>query len=352
MSVHDLLEKISQLHIRQEEISKLKGDNFNVFKLCGVNYYETRHSDIIAEFLDPKGAHGCGIDFLQAFCQIVGLNFDKFENAEIDREYPIPDGRLDILIQSQGNRIIIENKIYAGEGEEQLKRYREWLDKKAGNQSEASLYFLTLDGRPSSIDDEIQGQYNCISYKNHIISWLTECIRIAVEKPFIRESLLQYRNLVEELTKGNKMSEEDKKIAETIQKDFSSAIAVKRHTDQAKAMWLWDNILDKLIRDEHFTADRDRDTMIDSQDVFLSYFKNHKKVTYAFNQYGFKVPRREIVIYDASDKIIQETRTSTGKCPHNWDDDFFTEITPDNASDKATEAINKIIADKDKVLSA
>lgn len=349
MSVHDLLEKISQLHIRQEEIAKQKGDNFNVFKLCGVNHYENRHSDIIAEFLDPKGSHGCGNDFLRAFCQIIGLDFKKFENAKIDREYPIPDGRLDILIQAGKNKIVIENKIYAEEGVDQLKRYLDWFNKNSGNKN--LLFFLTLDGRPSSNDDEIHGQHDCISYRNHIISWLTECIRIAVEKPFVREALLQYRNLVEELTKGNKMSEEDKKIAETIQKDFKSAIAVKRLTDQAKAMWLWDNILDKLIREYGFTADRDRDTMIDSQDVFLSYFKNHKKVTYAFNQYGFKVPRREIVIYDASDKIIQETRTSTGKCPHNWDDDFFTEITPDNASDKAKEAIDKIIADKDKVLS-
>lgn len=349
--INKLLSEVRKYTIQQKEISRKSGEDFNVFKLCGVYHYENSHSDIIAEFLNPKGSHDCGNDFLLTFCRIVGLDRNIYQQADIRREYFLGDnfGRIDILIQARKNMIIIENKIYAGEREDQLKKYREWLDKKKPTQeTDAKLLFLTLDGRKSV---KFTGEYSRISYKDHIIPWLTECIRLAAEKPFVRESLIQYRTLVEDLTKGEIMTI-DQELFDAITRNFKSAIEVRNEVDHVKAAWLWDNILEPLLaKDSNFTVDRPREEMIATNDVFLSYEDKvkQKKVLYAFNSYGFKKPRQEVITKDESGKeTIQKSQRND--LPHNWDDGFFSKITPENTKEMAQAVIESIIRDKDNVL--
>ena len=98
---------------------------------------------------------------------------------------------------------MIENKIYAGEQRDQLSRYHE-------KYPEAKLLFLTLEGRESR-QKKSKGKYESISYRNHIITWLAECKKIAVDKSTLRETLTQYIKLIEKLTNQNmeaKMNEE------------------------------------------------------------------------------------------------------------------------------------------------
>lgn len=335
------LKEIDRLAKQQEEISNAKGESFNVFKLCGVNHYENSHSDIIAEFLNPKGSHGCGNDFLLEFCRIVGLDASQYENADVDvtREHQIlgGSGRVDIIIEAGTSKIIIENKIYANEGEYQLRKYRNWLNTKSGE--EAPLFFLTLDGRESN-DKDMKGLYTPISYESHIMPWLNECIRIAAEKPFVRESLIQYKNLVEDLTNGDvKEIERIKTLFAPISENFGTAILIKENVDKAKAMWLWNNILVPLTR-KGFTVDRSFDKMLDGNDIFLTYGEEKKdKIIYAFNSYGFNNPRREIVHPDG------RKESTTRDVPHNWSDEFFEEITPKNSDEVAKKAKQKIIED-------
>ena len=133
---------------------ELSGENFNIFSIMSMESDEVfTHSAIIAELLNPKGSHSLGTQPLKLFYKIV-LNIEKFpENIEqhicIKEEYIglITDdktgGRLDIVVKdSSGNGLVIENKIYAGEQPDQLKRYKN----KYGN---ATLLFLTLKGDES-----------------------------------------------------------------------------------------------------------------------------------------------------------------------------------------------------------
>ncbi len=138
-----LLETIKVIDIQHETLIRKTGEGFNVFKLCGVDHYENAHSDIIAEFLNPKGSHGCGSDFFQAFCKITGLDFRNYENAEVIREHWTDEGRPDMLIRAGKNKVVIENKIYANEQQDQLRRYRDWLDKDSIKKNESPLLFLT-----------------------------------------------------------------------------------------------------------------------------------------------------------------------------------------------------------------
>ena len=348
-----LLETIKVIDIQHETLIRKTGDGFNVFKLCGVDHYENAHSDIIAEFLNPKGSHGCGSDFFQAFCKITGLDFLRYGNAEVIREYWINDGRLDILIRAGENKIAIENKIYAIEQQDQLPRYRKWLDDVSIDKKEAPLLFLTLDGKPSS-DETIQGQYTCISYKEHIIPWLTECVRIAAEKPFVRESLLQYKKLVEELTGGSMMTQEETEIIKNIQGNFQAAFAIADSLNKAKAQWFYNNLVEPLL-DKKVDVDVEKgkwQQLIrngrgkEYLDCFISHRKGKIKVVYAY-QYNFQDPRREIITYSSpeSEDIIDYKTTKGDKMPHAIPDELW------GHEDRAKQVVEQILNDIETVFA-
>ena len=65
--LQSLLQQISIVIAKEQATSRekfLRGESFNIFKVCGVNHYEVTHSAIITEFLNPKGTHGQGIAFI------------------------------------------------------------------------------------------------------------------------------------------------------------------------------------------------------------------------------------------------------------------------------------------------
>ena len=61
-----------------------EGAGFNVFRLCGVDHYETIHSKILAEFLNPQGSHGQRTLFLKCFQKLLKDHF-KFKGEFSDR---------------------------------------------------------------------------------------------------------------------------------------------------------------------------------------------------------------------------------------------------------------------------
>lgn len=184
--------------------SRLRGEQFNIFHVCGVNHYEVTHSAILAEFLNPKASHGQGDTYLKEFLSVVGdvglpSAFETSE-ASVTTEYPTSCGRLDILISNnKGQAIIIETKIYAGDQWEQLKRYDNFSSQKYHVGNYAILY-LTLWGDEASKQSGEGVRYKCISYKDTIQEWLKRCICISAQRPLIRETMIQYSNLIKELT--------------------------------------------------------------------------------------------------------------------------------------------------------
>lgn len=233
-SMQLLLSAISELLKKNDEIQRLQGAKFNIFKLCKTNHYENRHSDIIAELLDPAGSHGFGNLFLKAFCRIANIDFASYEKVRIYREYPIPNGRFDIFADAEDCAFVIENKIYASEGNEQLSRYSKWL-KEHRTASKCKLFFLTLDGRHSS--NETGVEYTSISYRREIIVWLEHCISIAAERPFVRESLRQYCNLIKDLTGENMEIQTKEEIQSKIienKNNFRAALSITRQFENAQ----------------------------------------------------------------------------------------------------------------------
>ena len=89
---------LEKAKVAQQE-SRQRGEQFNIFHACGLNHYETRHSAILAEFLNPEGSHGQGDVYLKAFLDVVPFPF-RFDTstAKVTTEFPTSDGRMDILI--------------------------------------------------------------------------------------------------------------------------------------------------------------------------------------------------------------------------------------------------------------
>lgn len=185
-----------------KEESRKRGEQFNMFSTCGVNHYENTHSNILAELLNPKGNHGQSDLFLKEFLKIVGGKASELDldtnKSEVIREKDTGNGRIDILIQSSQKAVIIENKIYADDQWQQLIRYDEYA-RKHFSEGYAILY-LTLDGVEASENSSKNIVYTPISYKEDILTWINRCAVLCLQMPLIRETLIQYANLIKQLT--------------------------------------------------------------------------------------------------------------------------------------------------------
>ena len=205
---------ICALEQAQQEERNRKGENYNLFSILSIERYELKHSALIANLLDPKGSHGCGDAFLRAFFEIAlkGTAY-PFEECTLPHSYteyytgPIAGdtgGRIDILVTSSDYGLIIENKIYAGDQDKQLTRYDNY-GKETFGAGGYLLVYLTLYGYDASKESTATKSaeevgYLRLSYAEDILRWLEQCVRLADNKPLVRESLNQYIRTIKQLT--------------------------------------------------------------------------------------------------------------------------------------------------------
>ena len=205
---------ICALEQAQQEERNRKGENYNLFSILSIERYELKHSALIANLLDPKGSHGCGDAFLRAFFEIalkdLAYPFEDCTLPDSDTEYytgPIvgdTGGRIDILVKSSRYGLIIENKIYAGDQDKQLIRYDNYGKETFGADGYLLVY-LTLYGYDASKESTATKSaeevgYLRLSYAEDILRWLEQCVRLADNKPLVRESLNQYIRTIKQLT--------------------------------------------------------------------------------------------------------------------------------------------------------
>ena len=218
--ISSLLNEVNTLSNHQKEIEKIKGETFNIFSILGVESKENKtHSNFIAELLNPNGSHLQGSVFLDLFLKTIEYKeILNFSNTSVIKEYHIGaktnsvGGRIDILITDTSNYISIENKIYAGDQENQLIRYCNF------RKEQNKVYYLTLFGeeasdlsiKDSSLLTTKEGNklkdgedYHTISYSYDILNWLNLCYEKSVNIPQLRESIKQYILLIQKLTNQN-----------------------------------------------------------------------------------------------------------------------------------------------------
>lgn len=221
----------------QEERHR-KGENYNLFSILNIERYELKHSALIANLLDPEGSHGCGDAFLRAFFEIAlkGTAY-PFEDCTLPHSYteyytgPIvgdTGGRIDILVKSSRYGLIIENKIYAGDQDKQLTRYDNYGKETFGADGYL-LAYLTLYGYDASKESTAtksaeEVAYLRLSYAEDILRWLEQCVRLADDKPLVRESLNQYIRTIKQLTYQDMNQENIQKIID-LAVDYPEVVA-------------------------------------------------------------------------------------------------------------------------------
>ena len=136
IELQHLLDSIKGIDRRYQDVWKEREDigiSYNVFDVLGLSTSEVGlHSAILASLLMPRG-HGAGRQFLEAFLKIPCLDLpNRFldpEKTVVEKEKyigPVTDtegGRIDLYLTDGKNYLIIENKIYAADQQNQLLRY-------------------------------------------------------------------------------------------------------------------------------------------------------------------------------------------------------------------------------------
>lgn len=194
------------------------GNEFNIFWLLDIERNELYHSYIIAELLCPNTFHGQETLFLKEFAEIIkpiyqernsDFNFIFDKEVEFESEYPIGNinadytegGRIDILLKDKnGNKIIIENKIYAIDQKNQLLRYQNYA-KRDGKKF--VILYLTLDGKEIYQNDE-KVEYYPISYKKEICDWLRICKQKVIGKNKVFYLVDSYLQMLDYLTQNER----------------------------------------------------------------------------------------------------------------------------------------------------
>lgn len=250
-----LLEKIGIINLRYEKLRK--EHDFNIFSILRSKGDEVNvHSNFIHELLNPLGSHRKEKEFLKKFLEVVGIKGFDCAEVQLHKE----QGKIDILIHNKTQAIIIENKIWAGDQDRQLERYYQKIQKRGF--SEVWVIYLTLRGDSPSensigdLPEEIlKNRLLSISYSFQISKWMDECIATCARRPIIRETLVQYKNLIEDLTGKSMSGDQRKEVIDLLSRNDNilkaqviseNWIHVRWHTE-----WDFWTGLEKLVEEEY-----------------------------------------------------------------------------------------------------
>lgn len=185
--------------------SSLKvAEGYNLFKVLRSPSDEVRlHSRFLGDLLNNNGLHGLGVKPLKLLFEM--LNISPI-NDNFNFEMHVEHKNIDLYLVNNATKqaIIIENKIYALDQELQLLRY--YNTAISEGYTDVIILYLTLDGHePSSyaLKDgyrELKRPVKTISYKNDISKFIQKLAGKSAQLPALRESLIQYLDIIKGLT--------------------------------------------------------------------------------------------------------------------------------------------------------
>lgn len=246
------LEKLDVIRKKYQDIDARK-DQFNIFTALLDKSDEVKlHSQFIYSLLNFKS--GNEYRYLNAFLKSIDSSFEyNIDSLEIYKEKHDID--IWLIDRSTKQSVIVENKIYAPdsnhENEGQLEKYyRIVIEDEKIPEDNIEVYYLTLDGHEPSTESvstrkkypKLREKVQCISYPNEIVRWLQECMPFVYDKPFQRETIIQYIKLINDMTNGVDI-EERIEIKKLIGESKSNLESAKLLIDNVKHLH-WHTIAD------------------------------------------------------------------------------------------------------------
>ena len=269
------MDSISSLLYNVTTISKTKAEP-TLIGMAGKSTSETVHSTIISFLINPN-SHEAGTECLKEFINLFPegslgrFNPDTVSEVTTEKDFgPVSitehptGGRADIYLEDrEGNVVVIENKIYAGDSECQLLRYHNSLTD-AGKSP--SIIYLSLKGNQPS--NESLGEKNsCVKNPLSIDSvkvlsytglqkWLSKILDYC--SPEMKANIEQYSRLISNLLMESKIHEEILSSGES----YKAAIKVAENLEDArmalKREFIYNlrmKLTELLCRDERYSLE-------------------------------------------------------------------------------------------------
>lgn len=222
--VNDLLNKSSEVFERYDKIASDTGEKFNIFTITKIERVEVNtHSAMIAELLNPSGSHGQGDVFLEKFIDCIKESvIERGTRAVLpdrkvmgqalvrkEKTFNGGDDRIDIFLEFPKSLLIIENKVDALDGKDQLTRYD--IVGTKSSKDYCLLYLTKFGDEASAHSCEVKNRdiYVPISYAVHITKWLESCIKEVPRMPALREAIFQYLTVVKKIV-GESMDKKER----------------------------------------------------------------------------------------------------------------------------------------------
>ena len=287
-----------------------KGEGFNfisfISRIWGIG--ETKHSQILSFFLNPRENHGQGGLFLKLFLKKLGFDITAFEpndwRVEVEQRSNGRD-QIDILIQSYrlGVSIVIENKSNGAEDQpHQLYRYWESAiyhfhnkdKKKALDPKYSRIVYLPQWGVPSEqtrmrpkdykdsypeklVFEEQGGIISCWTYYTHIVEWLSKCTDTMGNENHIVKQLV--KNYIEYWSNSNSkikyyMTELNKFLEQ--KEDWQTMNELANTINNLKVQWA--NDFNNLLASIEYHSDFDYNKGCDESNYFNDFRWTYKGV--------------------------------------------------------------------------
>ena len=187
MSEYSLKEQIRDL-LSSYDFKRLthKKDDVNIFKILNICEKEKIHSNFLAWLFSPYESHELNnialkellIQLSKKEAEYISLLLLDYSDLEVYREYTVDNGRrIDIVMESKNNKVIfiIENKIWSGEGDNQLEDYKNYIDEKYSDYNRIFLFLTPEKERKEKYKGYIHITYsmiysvlNCVLQENQI----------------------------------------------------------------------------------------------------------------------------------------------------------------------------------------
>lgn len=299
---------LSQLSVLEYKYHILESydEQFNIFSaLHRVNDEVRLHSRFISVLLSPLSRHKKNDQFLKLFLESMGIYDFDTENVKV---YPTENDKseykeIDILIINRESKqaIIIENKINAQDSNHpdrgQLEGYFNRINKEDGIPSN-NIRVLYLSKNRRDPSSESLGEFGTIEnmngkvidYEHEIADWLNLCLQCCINQPFMRESIIQYINLIKQMTNNDTDIRERLEIIDLIASSKENMDAAKmlfsniKHVKWHTVSEFWIELQESLERigcivNESPTEKNITDT---------THYEQYKKDYIANNDYGLK----------------------------------------------------------------
>lgn len=270
-----------QLFLKMKYLpTKNKTSNeFNIFKILGIENKEVLACRLLGELMSPHGAHGLGEKPLQLFLKEIGISdftAESLKNATVVLEEKIDnDRRVDIVIYIKGFVVPIEVKIWADDQKNQLYDYYNYFNEQNRNEQKFKIYYLTPNGwEPSEFsacDLKKDKQYQCISFEKNISNWLKEILKNSNNdiSATVKSILEQFQEVIKDMCTKDTNLQSIKKAIDFREGEFNTNDSLKALLyilEANQGNKLWKNVRNEYLR-KNLKVDSKKYKLVDADEI-------------------------------------------------------------------------------------